>query len=46
MSSDVVDTPSLEIFKVRLDKALNNLIELGVALFIAGELAFRGPFQL
>jgi len=34
----VMDAPSLQIFKVRLDQALSNLIQLQVLLFIAGEL--------
>ena len=33
-----VDTPSLETFKMRLDRALRNLMEQWVSLFIAGEL--------
>jgi len=33
---EVVDPPSLETFKVRLDGALSNLIELKMSLFIAG----------
>jgi len=35
--TDVVDAPSLETFKARLDKTLGNLIYLYVCLFIAGE---------
>ena len=35
---EVVDAPSLEIFKVRLDGALSNLIKLKVSLLIAGRL--------
>ena len=35
---DVVDTPSLETFEFRLYGAQNNLIQLLVTLFIAGEL--------
>ena len=35
---DVLDAPSLETFKVRLDGALNNLIYLQVSLFTAEEL--------
>ena len=49
LPSEVVETLSLETFKVRLDRALSNLTELHVSLFIAGELnqmAFKGPFQL
>ncbi|KAK4830424.1 hypothetical protein QYF61_011132 [Mycteria americana] len=33
---EVVDAPSLETFKVRLDGALSNLIELKMSLFIGG----------
>ena len=33
-----VDAPSLETFKVRLDGALSNLIQLQVSLFIVWEL--------
>ena len=32
---DVVDAPSLETFKVRLDGALSDLIELWMSLFIS-----------
>ena len=32
---EVVDAPSLETFKVRLDGVLSNLIQLWVSLFIA-----------
>ncbi|KAK4826189.1 hypothetical protein QYF61_006133 [Mycteria americana] len=35
---EVVDAPSLETFKVRLDEALSNLIELKMSLCIAGGL--------
>jgi len=45
----VVDAPSLETPKVRLDGALSNLIYLWVSLFTAGRLdqmALKGPFQL
>jgi len=35
---EVVDAPSLETFKVRLDKAWNNMIQLKVSLLIAGGL--------
>ena len=35
---EVVDAPSLETFKVRLDWALSNLIQLKMALLIAGGL--------
>jgi len=43
---EVGDAPSLEMFKVRLDEALSNLIELKMA-FIAGGvdwMVFNGPF--
>ena len=46
---EVMDAPSLETFKVRLDRALSNPIGLYVSLFIAGQLvqmAFQGPFQM
>jgi len=33
----VVDTPSLETFKARLDGALRNLIKLTMSLLTAGE---------
>jgi len=33
---EVVDAPSLETFKVRLNVALNNLMELKMSLLIAG----------
>jgi len=36
--SEVLDAPSLEICKVRLGRALSNLMELEVTLFIAGAL--------
>ncbi|KAK4829739.1 hypothetical protein QYF61_006448 [Mycteria americana] len=35
---EVVDTPSLETFKIRLDAALSNLIKLKMSLLIAGGL--------
>ena len=35
---EVVDAPSLETFKARLDGALSNLISLKMSLFIAGGL--------
>jgi len=35
---EVVDAPSLETFKVKLDRVLSNLIELKMPLLIAGEL--------
>ena len=38
LSREVMDAPSLETFKVRLDEDPINLNELKVSLFIAGEL--------
>jgi len=35
---EVVDSPSLETFKVRLDGALSSLIQLKMSLLIAGGL--------
>ena len=35
---EVVDAPSLKKFKVRLNRALSNLIWLKMSLFIAGRL--------
>jgi len=46
---DVMDAPSLQAFRARMDQALDNLVELWVSLFIAGEMnwmAFKGSFQL
>jgi len=46
---ELVDAPSLETFKVGLDGALRNLIELKMSLLIAeglGWMAFKDPFQL
>ena len=34
----VVDAPFLETFRVRLNQALSNLMELWMSLFIAGQL--------
>jgi len=45
---EVVEAPSLETFKVRLDRVLGNLIQLKMSLLTAGGLesmAFKGPFQ-
>jgi len=45
---EVVDAPSLGTFKVRLDGALSNLVQLKMALLTAGGLgwmASKGPFQ-
>ena len=45
---EVVDAPSLETFKARLDRALSNLIYLKMSLLIAGgvdQMTFKGPFQ-
>ena len=38
LSRDVVDAPSMETFKARLDQVLGNLPELWMSLFIAEEL--------
>jgi len=35
---EVLEAPSLETFKVRLDRALNNLIQLKMSLLMAGGL--------
>jgi len=35
---EVVDAPSLETFKIRLDRALSNLVELMMSLLIGGGL--------
>ena len=46
---ELADDPSLETFKVRLDGALRNLMELWVSLFTEGEMdqmASKGAFQL
>jgi len=46
--TEEVDAPSLELFKVRLDRALSTLVELSVFLFIACKLdqvTFKGSFQ-
>lgn len=40
----IIDVPSLETFKVRLDRALSNLIELNISLLTAG-FAFKGSFN-
>ena len=45
---EVVNVPSLETFKTRLDGALSNLTKLKMSLLTAGswdEMAFKGPFQ-
>ena len=39
---EVVDTPSLEVFKARLDEALNNLFWWKVSLPTAGGLELDG----
>lgn len=49
LSRDIMDDLSLDTFKVRLDQALNHLMQLQMSLFIAGELdqmTFTGAFQL
>jgi len=38
LSSNVVDAPSLETFKAKLDQALGNLMWLYMSLLIAGDL--------
>jgi len=38
LSREVVDAPSLETFKARLDGALSNLVQLKMSLFTAGAL--------
>ena len=48
LPSEVVDAPSLEAFKARLDGAVNNLVRWEVSLPIAGVLELddiNGPFQ-
>jgi len=35
---EVVDAPSLEVFKARLDEALSNLVQWKVSLPVAGGL--------
>jgi len=45
---EVVDAPSLETFKARLDGALSNLVWLKMSLLMAGVLgwvASKGPSQ-
>jgi len=45
----VVDVPSLEMFKVRLDSTLRSLIKLQMSLIIAEELdkmTFKSALQL
>lgn len=44
----MLDAPSLETFKVRLDWALSNLLKSKMALLMAGgldDMTFRGPYQ-
>jgi len=38
LTRKVADAPSLETFKVRLDRALSNLVQLKMSLLIAGSL--------
>jgi len=38
LPTEVVDAPSLETFKIRLDGTLSNLIELKMSLLTAGGL--------
>ena len=45
---EVVNAPSLETFKVTLDRVLSKLVELKMALLIAGgldQMTLEGPFQ-
>jgi len=45
---EVVEAPSLETFKIRLDGALSNLIQLQMSLITAGglgQMTSKGPFQ-
>ena len=45
----MVNAPSMETLKARLNQALSNLLELWIPLFIAGlmdSMAFKGPFKL
>lgn len=46
LSSALLTLPTLEIFKVRLDRALSNLIEWKVTLFIAEECWTRWPSKV
>ena len=44
---EMVDAPSLETFKARLDGALSNLSQVKMSLPVAGgldEMTFKGPF--
>ena len=48
LPTEVVDASSLETFKVRLDRALSNMIWLEMSLLTAGgldQMTFKGPFQ-
>ena len=48
LPSEVVNAPSLEAFKARLDGTLSNLVQREVSLPIAGGLEIldlKGPFQ-
>jgi len=48
LTREVVDAPSLEAFKARLDVALGSLVWWLATLHIAGELKlddYYGPFQ-
>jgi len=45
---EVVEAPSLETFKVKLDGTLRNLIKLKMSLLTASgfdEMVLKGPFQ-
>ena len=48
LPGELVDAPSPETFKARLDRALSNLVQLKVPLLTAGGLGWmtsKGPFQ-
>jgi len=45
LPKEVVDTPSLEALKARLDVALGSLVWWLETLHIAGGLKLNGPFQ-
>jgi len=42
LPGEVVDAPSLETFKVRLDGVLSNLIQLKISLLVAGRVGLDG----
>jgi len=48
LSREVVEAPSLETFKARLDRALSNLVQLKMSLLTPGGLGWmtsKGPCQ-